>query len=1126
MRGRLPTIIPPSKTVTLHRPNTIVTLTGTLFRGAKSASWRPKPAAGNHLLTGVTGGVDCILKVYGGVGDSGSPSSLQTMLRAEVEALTKLRNCYAVVNLLHADGQALWSGTKGGRHSVVLTETCHLGNVSMLVPSRGGLPVVFARSLFDQLLFALEFCHMHRIAHTDICLENMLLHGSGELRLSGFSRAKFGGGARRLERSHILDRERGRRSATSTIGRYTWPPELRLEQGMTLDSSGAEDSDSSASDSDEDDEILLELREKIRKKHGRAPIHDVTKYDAYAGDVWSAAVCLLVMCTGRAPFVSLALPPTPEQIEAEDTKTIDWALNAWCEGEMGRRRFWEMLVSLQPNLLREMSFGFDELLVGMMHVDSWQRIRAKDAHAHRWTRLSGNHAKPDTIRSYVTNVIHPTLHGVSGHDGSVEPVQSTEMIRAAAEFSTLMIGNKDDDANPNPATEEKGKDQVQERGERKKILGNSGLSFYQANAYAVRNAKRTAVEKIKRMNQTGKKKLAHETDASERSALAQLGVQRAKQLAAEGNDAIYPHLETMWSKALGKQIMVRMPPLPKSEQEMLNNRRDKTLDLKALEQQLMASSKEVINIYLRDHQTVLDVKKIMASRVVEEHPERWFDYSIHTLCLCGKPLPDEMIVGSSTMFNRGNTVFRLFRTDSIPTNENHNAARARVTEGRGYVQLFDYFEKCRPFGGDTELNNTLYGDDDDTAISTQDKLRHGSVDRALIIRALVTGKLPFKRRMTQDKEAEDALTLLSSRLNYYKIQHELSTTYLSDQWLERVTGPEFIRLGLRLREEVIAHHIFVAMQQSGVEKGGTEGQLLARQRKKHTRMTKGSVITALTENIKVRRVMSHYPEMDALHKARRDDVAEAIRTMKTGAGSQLIGELDLLHLMRRYGAPEKEEEQVDKQKEEDSTDAEKEVENSSIHYLSWKNALETKDYAWRFTGQHSKAAEAKRLEQAELAARREKRRLEQQARTMAKKQTAEKKRLRKEQIVHTLKARYGVLSDYFTEFGLAPARMDYRKFMQHCVQTFRDMLVTNEKVGKHWGEGALTGEYIVKYNTQNYRNLQGLKAQETHLRRADIKKSGLLTLVEFMGALKSMEWVYNGKSAEEAFTPFVVDDIF
>jgi hypothetical protein len=260
--------------------------------------------------------------------------------------------------------------------------------------------------------------------------------------------------------------------------------------------------------------------------------------------------------------------------------------------------------------------------------------------------------------------------------------------------------------------------------------------------------------------------------------------------------------------------------------------------------------------------------------------------------------------------------------------------------------------------------------------------------------------------------------------------------------------------------------------------------------------------------------------------------------MKTDAGSKLIGELDILRLMRTYGGAESQQ-QTDKQRTsktaggeaesdvEDVEDVKEEEKSSAIHYLSWKNALETQDFSWRFTGKYSKAAEDKRREDAEQARRREKRRLEQQGRMVARKVRMEKKRARKAQVVAALKERYGVLSDYFSEFGLAPPRMDYRKFMAHCVQVYREMLANNEeKVGKHWGEGALTGEYIVKYNTQNYRNLKGLKAQQTHLRRVDVKKSGNITLIEFMEALKSMEWVFNAKSAEEAFTPFVVDDIF
>ena len=718
MKRRLPTIIPPPKTVTFQHPKTTVILSGDLFNKIDFSSWQPKPANGNQLVTGIKNGYDCVLKVYGGVGDSGLPLSLQKMFQTEVKALTKLRNCENVLDLLHVNDQALWSEFNL-RKPTLLFERCHLGNISMLVPSRGGLPIVYAKSLFDQLLNALEYCHLHRIAHTDVCLENMLLHSSGEMKLTGFSRSKVGGGARHLERSHVLDRERGKRSSTSTLGRYAWPPELRAESEheneydifndelnrKKSNNTDWDDSDFSDEEYDKnhniDHEVEVKLHDINRKRIGQKPKnHDITKYDAYAGDVWSAAICLLVMCTGRVPFVSLSLPLTPQQLE-DDDKPIDWALNAWKEGERGRNRFWEMLVSLQPTLLPELSKGFDDLLNGMMNIESWYRMSSKEAHAHPWIRFSGNLAKPNAIRTYVVNMIQPTLHGVSGEDGSVELKPTADMVRAQEEFSRKMIGNDGDDTDEEDDISMKSKDgKKDEKVSRKKIsLGNNGLSFYQANVYAVRNAKRSTVEQLKRMNKTGKKQLI---DSSERSALAQLGVQRAKQLAAEGNDIIYPHLETMWSRALGKQIMVRMPPIiingglegvEISEQRKKNDHLNPNINLKELEKNLISASSEIINIYLRDDQTVLDIKKIMASRVVDEFPARWFDYTKHTLCLCGKALPDDLIIGSSTIFNRGNTVFRLFPTDSIPTNTKHTAHRLRLKEGRSYVQLFDYLYK-------------------------------------------------------------------------------------------------------------------------------------------------------------------------------------------------------------------------------------------------------------------------------------------------------------------------------------------------------------------------------------------------------------------------------------------------
>ena len=79
-----------------------------------------------------------------------------------------------------------------------------------------------------------------------------------------------------------------------------------------------------------------------------------SQYDAYAGDVWAAGVCLLTMCTGRAPFPSLALPPLKRFGDNNaSVERTDWALNAWNEGESGSSTVLEMLGSLQPSIIKK-----------------------------------------------------------------------------------------------------------------------------------------------------------------------------------------------------------------------------------------------------------------------------------------------------------------------------------------------------------------------------------------------------------------------------------------------------------------------------------------------------------------------------------------------------------------------------------------------------------------------------------------------------------------------------------------------------------------------------------------------------------------------------------------------------
>lgn len=146
-----------------------------------------------------------------------------------------------------------------------------------------------------------------------------------------------------------------------------------------------------------------------------------------------------------------------------------------------------------------------------------------------------------------------------------------------------------------------------------------------------------------------------------------------------------------------------------------------------------------------------------------------------------------------------------------------------------------------------------------------------------------------------------------------------------------------------------------------------------------------------------------------------------------------------------------------------------------------------------------------------------------------KKDAARRKQERKQEIVSDLQGRYGVLKDYFEEFGLSEKYMDYRRFMTHCNAVFREYKLDprGNKIGKHWGEAGLTGDYVINYNVQQYRSLQGVMSCETHFRKVDVGGiSGQISLSEFTTALQSLGWVYNPRSAEEAFTQFVVEQVF
>ena len=360
-------------------------------------------------------------------------------------------------------------------------------------------------------------------------------------------------------------------------------------------SASASDSDSGSSDDEhvlsEDEHQLDDMNmDDVDGYWDDIPLAQ-TQYDAYAGDVWAAGVCLLVMCTGRAPFPSLALPPARPNRNDDTTssnnvsvETIDWALNAWNEGVAGRRRFWEMMGTLQPSVIKEIPQGIEDMLNGMLELDPRKRTKAQLARAHRWTRTGGNHARNHVVANYVRYSLAPTLHGVSGGRDLAEKQMSKKdqqvaAVQAAAEARSILGGtsaefdlesdDEEDDGNGKQHLSTAGVTKRKQadpnaRGAARLLrkLGNKGLSFYQANAYAVRHARRSRIEQLQQMNKRSERNKDESKDKSVlRSSLEQLGVQRAKLLAlGDQNDAIYPHLETMWSRSVGKQIMVRLPP--------------------------------------------------------------------------------------------------------------------------------------------------------------------------------------------------------------------------------------------------------------------------------------------------------------------------------------------------------------------------------------------------------------------------------------------------------------------------------------------------------------------------------------------------------------------------------------
>ena len=159
-------------------------------------------------------------------------------------------------------------------------------------------------------------------------------------------------------------------------------------------------------------------------------------------------------------------------------------------------------------------------------------------------------------------------------------------------------------------------------------------------------------------------------------------------------------------------------------------------------------------------------------------------------------------------------------------------------------------------------------------------------------------------------------------------------------------------------------------------------------------------------------MLKEFPEAESLRRASREELSEALRN-GVFLKMRFLGQRDILTLVRTFRTRKelREEQRLKRMRlaeELEQKKMESEVEKSSteMHYLSWKNALETQNHAWRFTGQYSKAAADKRRAREIDFKRREKRRKELYARMQAKKDAAQRKVERRQEIVADLKGRW------------------------------------------------------------------------------------------------------------------------
>ena len=96
----------------------------------------------------------------------------------------------AFLSLKHENIVEVYEIVEAEEYAFVLMEFAEFGDVFEYIMNNGLLSVESTLSVFAQVLSAVQYCHEHKIAHSDIKLENVLLSKNGSAKLADFGFAK------------------------------------------------------------------------------------------------------------------------------------------------------------------------------------------------------------------------------------------------------------------------------------------------------------------------------------------------------------------------------------------------------------------------------------------------------------------------------------------------------------------------------------------------------------------------------------------------------------------------------------------------------------------------------------------------------------------------------------------------------------------------------------------------------------------------------------------------------------------------------------------------------------------------------------------------------------------------